>query len=131
MNPGIVILILGIILCLLGLILIFIQIKMLAKCTKRTAAVIHSLKKQSVTVRGSKMYSYIPEITYTYDGKEYVGEASFSTSNKDKYKPGDTLTIFVNPSNPENFRFRGKFGAFIFGALCLIAGTALVILFVI
>lgn len=126
---GYVILIVGVVLFLIGMTILFSKIKLLFTCRIKTEAVVYSVRKDAVSVRGSKVYSYIPQFSYQYNEVEYIGETSFSTLKVNKYKPKDKMYIFVNPKKPDDFRVRGGIGAYIVGALFAFVGTMLIVLF--
>lgn len=121
-------LVFGIICALIGIVVLAVKLRLRIRCSRRTDAVIINLQADYTMLRGTKVYTYCPEFSYTVDGKEYQGIAPFSTSKKDKYRIGDPLPVYINPADPEDYDFRGKPGLVIAGVLLLGVGLLFVIL---
>lgn len=119
----------GLVCFMIGLLLLAIKIYIIASCRDKVNATITSIKKDKTIVRGSTVYMYIPKFSYSVNGKDYKGTASFSTFSKEKYKEGDTLPIYVSHSNPGNYRFKGRYGMFIWGLLFSSIGLLFMVLY--
>lgn len=124
-------LVFGIIVALIGLLQIFFQVRKLSSCKKKVTATITSLKTDSIIVRGSTVHTYSPEFSYEFNGNTFTGTAPFSTTKKDKYTPGEPLTVYIDNDNPSEYRFGGKIGILIGGIVLLAIGLLFVTLFVI
>lgn len=111
-----------------GLLICFLKALSLRKCRTRVEAEITSVKVQSIPLRGSKVYTYSPVITYKVDGRTFNGTAPFSSAKKEKYAVGGVLPILVNPSNPGEFRFEGRVGTLFAGGIILAIGLLFFIL---
>ncbi len=122
-------LVFGIICSLIGLLFVFIHFSLTLSCRTKVTATVTGLETDSTPVRGSKVYSYRPKFSYTVNGVTYSGVATFSTNIKDKYSVNDSLEILVSNKNPENYRFRGRFGSLIGGIIVLAIGVLFVVLY--
>lgn len=127
--PDIFFLIFGIIITQLGFLLIVIEINITVKCRERTTAEITRLKKSTTLLRGSGVNYYSPEFTYIKDDINYFGITPFSTRHKDKYRIGDKITIYINSTDPEQYRLKRINGILIFGFVTLAVGLVFVILY--
>ena len=121
-------LIFGIIIALIGMILLFSYFKVLLSCRQAVIAQITSVKKEKITLRGSSVYSYRPVFSYSVDGHEYSGEATFTTHNKTKYNSGDSLKIYVSATQPGLYRFDGKIAPMIIGLIMVVIGGLFIVL---
>lgn len=122
-------LIFGIVVSLVGIVILALKIRVWTVCRKKVDATVTGVKTETNRVRGSTLYTYYPQISYTVDGKEYKETAPFSTVNANKYNAGDTMRIYVNEKNPELLRFKGRIGLFIVGLVVLAVGQLFVILY--
>lgn len=122
-------LIFGIIVSLIGLAVTLVKTRDLLKCKMKVEASVTGLKKESQIIRGSTVHTYRPKFSYTVDGKEYKDTAPFSTVRESKYRPGDSLTLFVSASDPKLYRFKGRNGLLFFGVAVLAVGLLFVVLY--
>lgn len=126
--PDTFFLIFGIIVALLGAIILFAMIRSIAKCRTRVEATICSLKTEKTSLRGTTVYSYSPVVSYEVNGNSYEANAPFSTGKKDKYIVGNKLVIYINASDPSDYRFPGKLGLWITGFVMLALGLLFIVL---
>lgn len=122
-------LVFGIIVCIIGVVMLWAYFKTVILCRQKVTATITSIKEESMLVRGSTVHSYRPSFEYVVDGYSHNGEAPFTTYRENKYNEGDLLEIFVSSSNPELFRFKGRFGLFIAGLVIFAVGGLFVVLY--
>lgn len=122
-------LIFGIVVTLLGIIILSTYIYSIITCRTKIYATITSLKKESMKLRGSTVYSYRPEFKYSYNDTEYSGISIKSTYKKDKYQANEPLLIYINPNKPEDYRFSVFTGALLTGIIAFGVGMLFVILY--
>lgn len=121
--------ILGFIVGGLGLLIIIVEMRSFIKCRTKVNGVITSINKKSRFWRGRTITDYNPQFQYTYEGQDYDAIAPFSSTNKDKYIPGTYYDIFINPNNPEQYRFKNESGLVIAGIILLIVGALFALLY--
>lgn len=96
--------------CGIGLIFLLVSLgiknyikKKIKTCTFETIGTIIDLKRRVSGSAGSVQTSYHPVIQYSTEyGKSIVKESSFGGSEA-RYKIGQTIRVFYDPSNPEEF----------------------------
>lgn len=119
----------GIVVAIIGLLQVFFQLRKLTSCKNKITATVTSLKTDSIIVRGSTVHTYSPEFSYEFNGNTFTGTAPFSTTKKDKYSPGEPLTIYIDTDNPAEYRFGGEIGRLIGGIVLLAIGLLFVVLY--
>lgn len=119
----------GIVVAIIGLLQVFFQLRKLTSCKNKITATVTSLKTDSIIVRGSTVHTYSPEFSYEFNGNTFTGTAPFSTTKKDKYSPGEPLTIYIDTNNPAAYRFGGEIGRLIGGIVLLAIGLLFVVLY--
>lgn len=88
----------------------------LANCTEETNAVITCVKEDDGV--------YALNYDYTYNGKTYHYSGNMYTSENSVYSVGDTISILVNPNNPDEQLFNATSYSS-FGKIFAISGVAL------
>lgn len=119
----------GIVVAIFGLLQVFFQLRKLTSCKNKITATVTSLKTDSIIVRGSTVHTYSPEFSYEFNGNTFTGTAPFSTTKKDKYSPGEPLTVYIDTDNPAEYRFGGEIGKLIGGIVLLAIGLLFVVLY--
>lgn len=122
-------LVFGIVVALIGLVVLILYFKTFCLCRKKVTAEIVCVKEEQMTLRGSTIHSYRPRFSYNVDGKEYFGDAPFTSVKESKYNEGDPLEVIISESNPELFRFRGRIGGLITGIIMFCVGGLFVFLY--
>lgn len=88
----------------------------LANCTDETEAVITSVKEDDGV--------YALNYDYTYNGKTYHYSGNMYTSENSVYSVGDTISILINPNNPDEQLFNVTSNS-LFGEIFTIAGVSI------
>ena len=73
---------------------------------------------------------YAPRVKYEWFGNEYETQAEVRQSEQD-FEIGDTMTIYINPEDPEDAYFPGRSavgGSLIFGIIFLAAAVLVYVL---
>lgn len=119
-------LIVGIVLCAVGALSIVSGILSKVKCTEPVEGTVVSLKDKTFYHRGITTHMITPVIKYVYGEKTYESKAANSTSNTQKYRVGDSITVLVDPKAPESFTLKKTIFPYIFGVIMLIPGIVLI-----
>ena len=122
-------LVFGIIVSLFGLLTLYVQIKNQVMCRERVTATIIKLHVSKVMLRGTTKQSYSPELSYTVNDHTVNVAAPFSSYNKDKYKVGETMPLYISKADPTAYRFPGKVGITITGFIVLAVGVLFIVLY--
>ena len=134
--------IIGIGLCLIGLIFILVSFfinrfvsKKENNCTKCVEGKIVDIKKEFDRIDPDSMrhLRYRNCYQYTYNNEIFNVESKFLT-NHQKYKIGQTIKLYINPNNPEEFYSKeNNYNLLIYifsivGILLLIVGLILIVM---
>lgn len=122
-------LVIGILFLIIGLLFLSGVLLALVRCKALTAGKILSLKKETLAIRGSSLYSYRPVYMYEVNGTKFRGEAEFQTPSREKYKPGDPIPVHYNPKKPEECYIKISPAPVVTGGILLLIGLILVICF--
>lgn len=78
-------------------------------CTESVTATVISLKQNGDGSKHHNKPTYAPVFEYDYGGNYYTQEygISYSRNHKDKFRVGQTYTIYVNPKKPTQFIVEG------------------------
>ena len=94
----------------------------LANCTEEINAVVTNVKEDD----GAYALNY----DYTYNGKTYHYFGNMYTSENSVYSVGDTISILINPNNPDEQLFNVTSNS-LFGKIFTISGLSIYGLYVI
>ena len=119
-------LIVGIILSAIGILSIVSGIISKIKCSEPVEGTVTHLKDKSYYHRGITTHDITPTVAYTYNGKTYESKAPASTSDKNKYRVGGRIKVFVNPKRPGEFKLKNTLLPYVFGVILLIPGVILI-----
>lgn len=127
--PDLFFCILGFIIGGLGLLILIVQIRKLIVCRTKISAVITSCNQKTRIWRGKKITDYNPQFQYTVNGQNFDAAAPFSSTNKNKYIPGQTYDLFIDSKHPDKYRFKNEVGLYITGIIMLTLGAFFVVLY--
>ena len=111
------------IICLMcGVAALSMEFNKLRQCSSRAAAKVTDVVRQ--TYRG--LPTYCPVIEFIVDGRLIRSDSAVPGSMfKNRYRVGDTKTVFYDPVKPERFRLRGNYNMLLIGAFFLLGGIYL------
>ena len=121
--------IIAVLVLLAGVFIIWMSSKKKARCTAVTEAKVTKVKaKTEDTEEGKKESEYSAILEFEVGGKTYKGSAGKKTSNKRKYRVGDTYDVYYNPDKPKEFLVEGKSGGLFTGVLLIAAAIVLAVI---
>lgn len=94
----------GIVLATVTGIILIMKLIVDLSCSKRVEARISGIHTESTLIRGSTLHTYSPEYEFYVEGKKYAGTAHVSSARENKYRVGDSITLYYHPRNPELVR---------------------------
>ena len=128
LNGGTAMIVFGIIIAVIGSIFIVAFAISRARCKTRIEATVSRLATKSMKLRGRTVTDTTPIFTYTAGGEEYTYKAEMSTSNRKRFTVGQKEFIFINEKHPNEARYGSNFGFLLCGIVCVLLGTAVIVL---
>ncbi len=120
--------VIGIVLSVIGLLFILAFAISRAACRTRIEATVSKLATKSMKFRGRTVTDTTPIFTYTVGGKEYTYKAEMSTTNRKRFTVGQKEVIYINKKHPNEARYGSNFGFLLCGIVCVLLGTAVIVL---
>ena len=82
---------------------------------------VRQISKATKIIRGDK-YTYYPIVRYELDGKENIRRCNINSSGENSFKPGDTMTLYRNPSDGTVVEKNAQAGALAGGIVLAVFG---------
>ena len=79
------------------------------------------LSKETKILRGSR-FTYYPVVTYSLDGKENIRRCNVNASGANAFKPGDEMTLYLDPSTGAVLETPARLFPLILGIIILVTG---------
>lgn len=97
--------------------------------SRRMDPILFQFSKTKVCkLRGRTVTDTTPIFTYTVNGVEYTYKAEMSTTNRNRFSVGQKEFIFINENHPNEARYGSNLGFLLWGIVCLLLGTAVIVL---
>lgn len=120
--------VLGSVLLIIGGLLIISFILNKTKCRTKVEATVSKIEVKKTPLRGTTLKQYTPVFTYMLNSNKHTVKADILTSKKEMFFIGQSITIFVNPNNPESVRYAHNWGFLLTGiALALVGGLIFIL----
>lgn len=118
----------GIVVAGIGVLLIVAFAISRARCKTKIEATISKLATKPMKLRGRTVTDTTPIFTYTVNGVEYTYKAEISTTNRNRFSVGQKEFLFINENHPNEARYGSNLGFLLWGVLCFLLGTAVMVL---
>lgn len=80
------------------------------------------ISKETKIIKGAK-FTYYPIVRYQIDGKEAIRRCIVNSEKKTAFKPGSSMTLYLNPETKAVTERHAKTSAAVIGSFLLIAGV--------